>query len=280
MPTFLFDNPAISLAFQLGLIILTFLAADWLLIQISRRAIRRLEKDVPNPDYLGRLKTIVNITRSSLFITLLAIFILVLLHSLGVNITPVLTGAGIAGLVLSLGAQSLIKDFLNGVLILIEGQYNVGDTIQVGALNGEVERITLRATYLRDLEGRLHVIPNGEIRTLSNLTASWARAVVDLNLPIEADLNRAVAVLENTLAALGNSDQEIKDYLLEAPTVTGWTGMKDWAVQARLTAKTRAGKQWAVAAAMRKRALEALNEAGIRVQIPKQAVEIPPSLGD
>ncbi len=129
------------------------------------------------------MKTIVHITRSGLFITLLAIFILILLHSLGINITPVLTGAGIAGLALSLGAQSLIKDFLNGMLILIEGQYYVGDTIQVGALNGEVERITLRATYLRDIEGRLHVIPNGEIRTLSNLTTSWARAVVDLTCP-------------------------------------------------------------------------------------------------
>lgn len=273
MPTLFFDNPAISLAFQLGLITLTFLAADWLLARISRRAIRRLEKDVPNPDHLGRLKTIVHITRSGLFITLLAIFILILLHSLGINITPVLTGAGIAGLALSLGAQSLIKDFLNGMLILIEGQYYVGDTIQVGALNGEVERITLRATYLRDIEGRLHVIPNGEIRTLSNLTTSWARAVVDLNLPIEADLNRAVAVLESALASL-SSDPEIKEDLLEAPTVTGWTELKDWAVQARLMAKTRAGKQWAVAAAMRKRALEALKEAGINVQIPKQAVEI------
>lgn len=273
MPAPLFDDPVITLAFRLGLTLLVFLAADWLLVQISRRTLRRLEKEVPNPDHLGRLKTIVHFTRSVLFIILLAVFILILLHSLGINITPVLTSAGIAGLALSLGAQSLIKDFLNGMLILAEGQYAVGDTIQVGALNGEVEKITLRTTSLRDIEGKLHVIPNGEIRTLSNLTTSWARAVVDLNLPIEADLNRAVQVLENALAPL-SSDVVIKDYLLEAPTVTGWTGMKDWAVQVRLMAKTRPGKQWAVAAEMRKRALAALKEADVRVQIPKQVMEI------
>lgn len=273
MLTPLFDNAVILLVFRLGVTSIVFLAAGWLLLRVSRRIIRSLEKDTSDPDRLARLKTTVYIVRSGLLITLLTIFILITLYLLGVNVTPALTGAGIAGLALSLGAQSLIKDFLNGVLILIEGQYRVGDTIQVGNLNGEVEKITLRTTYLRDLDGRLHVIPNGEIRTLSNLTTSWARAVVDLNLPLEADLERAVAVLETALASL-SSDPQIKEYLLEAPKVIGWAGLKDWAIQVRLMAKTRAGKQWTTAAAMRKRALEALKEAGIKVQIPIQTMEI------
>lgn len=264
----IFDNPIVLLAIQLGITLVVFLAADWLLNLLTRRAIRRLEKDVPAPERLARLKTVVHVTRSVLFIFLLVVFILITLHSLGLNVAPFLTGAGIAGLALTLGAQALIKDFLNGVLILIEGQFSVGDSIQVGAYSGEVERITLRTTALRDVDGRLHTIPNGEIRILSNLTVSWSRALVELDLPPGTDVDRAVAVLEKAAARLA-AEPEIEASLLEAPAVTGWTAMKDWAVQVRLTAKTLPGKQYAVSNELRKTAIEALREAGIEPGLPK-----------
>ncbi len=268
-----FNNPVIMLAFQLGFTLLIFLAANWLLNLLTRRTMRRLEKEVPVPERLGRLKTIVYICRSVIFILLLAVFVLITLNSFGINIAPVLTGAGIAGLALTLGAQTLIKDFLNGVLILIEGQFSVGDTIQVGAFSGEVERITLRSTSLRDLDGRLHSIPNGEIRALSNLTSSWSRAVVDLHLPLETDIEQAVAVLEKALEKLV-SDPAINGLLLEAPSVTGWTALKDWAIQVRLIVKTLPGKQYVVSAALRKIAIETLKEVGIEAGLSRQVVEL------
>jgi small conductance mechanosensitive channel len=256
-------------AIQLVLIILLFVGVFWLLRQAARRVMRRLEKDISDPARLGRLKTLVYVSRSVLFILLLAVAVLMVLHALGVNILPLLTGAGLAGLALTLGAQILLKDFFGGLILLIEGQFNIGDTITVGSITGVVERITLRATYVRDFEGRLNIIPNGDIRTFANLTNNWARAVVYLNLPFDSDVQRAVSVLEEAMQRL-QADSEVAEHLLEAPQVNGWFGLSDWAVRLCLTAKTRAGRQWQVAAALRRYALEALKTAGIRVELPFQ----------
>ena len=266
------------LAFQLGITFLAFLAANWLLNLFARKTLRRLEKEIHTAERLARLKTLTQVARSVIFIFILSIFILILLHAFGINITPLLTGAGIAGLALTLGTQTLVKDFLNGILILVEGQYSVGDIVQVGAFTGEVEKITLRCTSLRDLEGRLHILPNGEIRALSNLTTSWSRAVVDLNLPLETDFNSALAILEEAVQAL-NLDPEINIMLIDPPTVTGWTALKDGAVQVRLMAKTQPGNQYLVAAALRKTSVEALKKAGIETNMPRQVVELRPGKG-
>ncbi|MCC6147828.1 MAG: mechanosensitive ion channel family protein [Anaerolineaceae bacterium] len=273
MPEPIFNHPVLSLTLHFIIILVSCVAAEWLLFLITRSLIRGLEKDVKNPYRLARLKTIVLMVRSILFVTLLVIFLLVLLYSMGINITPVLTGAGIAGLALSLGAQSLIKDFLNGILILVEGQYAVGDSIQVNDSSGVVERITLRTTYLRALDGRVFAIPNGEIRTLSNLTSSWSRAVINLNLPFEADLSQAVAVLEQATASM-QEDPETKADVLERAVVLGWNNFTDWSVQVQLMVKTHPGRQWDVARVLRQRALHALSQAGIPVEIPRQTVNL------
>ena len=278
MTTPFLNNPVLMLAFQLGITFLAFLAANWLLNLFARKTLRRLEKEIHTAERLARLKTLTQVARSVIFIFILSIFILILLHAFGINITPLLTGAGIAGLALTLGTQTLVKDFLNGILILVEGQYSVGDIVQVGAFTGEVEKITLRCTSLRDLEGRLHILPNGEIRALSNLTTSWSRAVVDLNLPLETDFNSALAILEEAVQAL-NLDPEINIMLIDPPTVTGWTALKDGAVQVRLMAKTQPGNQYLVAAALRKTSVEALKKAGIETNMPRQVVELRPGKG-
>ncbi len=254
---------------QLALIVLLLMGAFWLLRQAARRAMRRLERDIADPARLGRLKTLVYASRSVLFVLLLAAAVLMILHTLGVNILPLLTGAGLAGLALTLGAQILLKDFFGGLILLIEGQFNIGDTITVGNMTGVVERLTLRATYVRDFEGRLNVIPNGDIRTFANLTNNWARAVVYLNLPFDSDIQRAVSVLEEAMQRL-QADGEVAEHLLEAPQVNGWFGLSDWAVRLCLMAKTRAGKQWQVAAALRRYAVEALKAANLRVELPFQ----------
>ncbi len=249
---------------RLGLIgLLAFLA--WRGLQLAaRQAERRLEKPDAPAEQLDRLKTLVHVGRGVGYALILVIAGLMALQTLGVNIAPLLAGAGVAGLALSLGAQTLIRDFIGGILILAENQFTIGDTIQVGAVTGSVERITLRATYLRDAEGRLYVVPNGDIRLVSNLTVDWARAIVDLNVDYRADMDKVLHALE-TAAQRAQADATIKADLLEPPQAVGWIGFKDRAVQVRLMAKTRPGQQWAVAMALRKYAVEALQAAGVEV---------------
>jgi small conductance mechanosensitive channel len=199
---------------------------------------------------------------------ILLIALLMILYELGINIAPLLAGAGVVGLGISLGAQTIIKDFLGGVIILSENQFTIGDVISVGQLTGTVERITLRATYLRDSEGKLILIPNGDIRTISNLTTQWAQAVVTFNVNYESDMELVLHTLEDAIHRV-QSDKEIASTILESPRALGWTSFTDWAVQAQIIAKTQPGKQWPVARALRKAALEGLQKAGVRLAVPR-----------
>jgi small conductance mechanosensitive channel len=251
----------ITLVIVLGLIVL----------RIIRVVVKRLEKRVSgskvDPQQQARLKTL--LSAGNYIVTILVIFIdaLMVLMVLGINITPVLASVGVAGLALSLGAQSLIKDYIGGVVILIEDQFRVGDAVTILENTGVVEEVGLRATRLRDLEGRLIIISNGDIRIISRAGYDWARAVVDLNVTYNADIGMLVKVLDGAMQR-ANEDPEISDYLLEAPVVQGWSGFTAWSVQVRLTAKTLPDKKLEVAARLRKVAQEALREAGLQMATP------------
>ncbi|MGD8404380.1 MAG: mechanosensitive ion channel family protein [Anaerolineales bacterium] len=239
---------------------------------ILRGMKRRLKESDVNGERLQRLTTLTNAGQSIGHVLIFLIVLLMILHELSINITPILASAGVVGLAFSLGAQTVIKDYLGGILILVEDQFGIGDVISVGQFSGVVERITLRATYLRDIEGKLNLIPNGDIRSVSNLTMQWAQVVVTFNLDYDADLERALHTLEET-ARLVQSDEKIASAIVETPYALGWNGFTDWAVQMQLIAKTQPGKQWDVARALRKTALELLQKEGIHVAIPRQRIE-------
>jgi small conductance mechanosensitive channel len=194
-----------------------------------------------------------------------------ILRELGLDIAPLIAGAGVAGVALGLGAQALIRDVIGGFFILLEDQFVVGDSIQVGNIAGAVEKMTLRATFLRDLEGTLHVIPNGEIRIVSNRTKDWSRAIVDLGVAYEEDIGRVVAALGKIGHDL-HQDEEFALLLLEEPTVTGVEALGDWAVTVRIMVKTRPGKQWDVARELRRRIKESFEREGIEMPYPRQEV--------
>jgi moderate conductance mechanosensitive channel len=254
----------ISPALRIVVILILALFAIQGLSLAARRTLSRLNQQADNPERLSRLRTLLSVGRSFAVILVLGIAGLMVLQTLDINITPLIAGAGIAGLAISLGAQTLIKDFIGGVLILLENQYNVGDTIIVGDQTGEVVRITLRATYLRDLEGKLRLIPNGDIRSLSNLTSGWARAVVDFNIPYDADMQNVTQALEEA-ADQAQKDPAVASDLLEKPQVIGWIGHEDWTIKVRLMAKTRPGCQFQVANALRKYGFIALKNASIHL---------------
>lgn len=271
MMTAALSSPALASLLRLALIVLLALLAHWGVRLAVRQLARRLERTIADSDRAARLKTFLFAGRSLASILVAIIAGLTALRVLDIDIGPLLAGAGLVGLALSLGAQTLIRDYIGGFLILLENQFRVGDVIQVGDRTGSVERITLRATYLRDLEGRQHLIPHGDMRILSNVTKDWARAVVDLNVAFDADFSKVLRALE-AAARRAQEDETIKADLLEPPQALGWIGFKDWAVQARIMAKTRPGKQWGVTMVLRQYAVEALHAEGVKVALPTQKV--------
>lgn len=188
-----------------------------------------------------------------------------------IDITPILASVGIMGLAVSLGAQTLIKDFIGGLLILIENQYAVGDVIQVGNVSGSVERLTLRTTHVRNVNGNLHIVPNGDVRTVANVTREWSRAMVDIGVAYEEDLERVVTVLEQEVDAFVD-DPDFGPQLLERPKVLAPLSLGDWAMTVRVMVKTPAGKQWGVAMELRKRILAACKRENVELPYPRQEV--------
>jgi small conductance mechanosensitive channel len=266
------NTPELAIALRLIIILLLALLARWGVRLLVGAAARRLDKTVPDLERRRRLKTFLSAGRSLGYVLIVIIVALMVLHALGIDIAPLLAGAGLVGLAFSLGAQTLIRDYLGGILILAENQFTVGDVIKVGELSGEVERITLRSTHLRDVEGKLHILSNGDIRTVSNLTANWSRAVVDLSVDYTADMKEVMQSLE-AAAKRVQADEALRAVLLEPPQAQGWLDLKDWAVQVRLMAKTAPGQQWKVMTAMRQYALEALQAKGISVGRPAPTVQ-------
>lgn len=226
---------------------------------------KRIIVTIEDQDRRARLQTIRKVAKSTIQVIILVIASLIVLGTFGVDIGPALAAAGILGLGVSLGAQTLIKDVIGGLTILFEDEYRVGDQIKIGSVSGEVEHITLRRTDVRDGDGRLFMVPNGDVRIVANETRNWARAVVELNFAFDTDINQAIVALDKALARLA-TDPDVKPYLLAAPEIFGWNAISEWSVVVRLSAKVTAGNQGFVARSMRKYALEALHETGVPVE--------------
>ncbi len=224
---------------------------------------------VPSEDEAQRARTLARVIRSTTLVAIVIVAGLMVLVELGLDITPLIAGAGVVGVALGLGAQTLIRDIIGGFFILLEDQFAVGDAIQVGNIAGGVEKMTLRATFLRDLEGTLHVIPNGEMRIVSNLTKDWSRVVVNVGVAYEEDIGRVVAALERIGQALYQVE-ELAPLILEDPTVTGVEALGDWAVTVRIMVKTKPGRQWEVARELRRRIKETFEREGIEMPYPRQ----------
>lgn len=263
----LLDMSVITTILHLLIIAVFTILAQWGLRQAAGQLSHQADRRIQDAEQAERVKTIIHVVRGALLVVVVIVAVLMVLQALKIDVTPLLAGVGVVGLALSLGAQTLIKDYVGGLLILIENQFAIGDVIQVGSVSGEVERITLRATCLRDVDGRYHVVPNGDIRLVSNLTMEWARAVVDLNVDYSADMDRVLRALEKA-ADRARTDDAVRTDLLEPPQVQGWVGFKEGAIQVRMRAKTRPGKQWDVARVLRRYAIEALQAESISVTLP------------
>jgi small conductance mechanosensitive channel len=189
------------------------------------------------------------------------------------DIGPLLAGAGILGLAFSFGAQSLVKDIISGFFILLENQFTVGDVIETAGKSGTVERMTLRVVMLRDLRGVLHIIPNGQMTVVSNQTRGWARAVVEVGVGYDVDVDRALDVIGDEAATFGK-DQVWEHRLDGVPEVLGVESFTDNAVIIRTILRTLPGEQWAAAREFRRRLKTRLDREGIEIPYPQRVVQV------
>lgn len=187
---------------------------------------------------------------------LAVIALLMVLAQLGIDIGPAVAGLGVVGIALGFGAQALVRDWLAGVFIVIENQYSAGDVVRIAGVEGVVEDLSLRRTAVRDLDGALHVVPNGQIVVASNLTRGWARVNVDVSVPYGADLERATTVINDVGRQLMD-DPAWSERLLEAPVVDRVEALGDAAVILKVLGRVRPAEQWAVAGELRRRVLAA-----------------------
>lgn len=257
----LLNYPILGTGLKLLLVLVLFFGMRQLIGVMARQVERRLLATVRDEDRRNRLNTLQRAGHGVAIGLLVLITASMALQLLGLNIGPLIASAGVVGLAISLGAQTLIRDYLSGVLILAEDQFRVGDLIEVAGVSGEVAQMTLRVTYLRDPFGKLHTVPNGDIRVISNVTRDWSRAVVDLNLPLGTDMVAAETALRAAVAEL-RSDPTITAYLLGEPEVIPWNNVTDASVQVRLSARTTPGEQALVAQALRRAASQALARKG------------------
>jgi small conductance mechanosensitive channel len=216
-----------------------------------------------------RAQTIRRLLDGTLLFLVIVIIGAMVLMELGVQVAPLLAGAGIVGIAVSLGAQSLVKDILAGFLILIEDQFAIGDSVAVAGVSGVVERMTLRATTLRDLEGTAHIVPNGEMRVVSNKTKGWSRVVLRIGVAYETDLERAMEVLRQIGGELFK-DADWKSRLLEEPTVAGVDDLRASDIALLFLVKTLPGEQWAVAREARQRIVKTFARENIEMPYPTE----------
>ncbi|MBC6430004.1 mechanosensitive ion channel family protein [Nostoc sp. HG1] len=218
-----------------------------------------------------RVSTFSGVTKSIATGICVGVGLLLALVSLGIDIVPLLAGASLVGVAVSLASQNLIKDAINGFLIILEDQYALGDVITVGDVGGLVENLNLRMTQVRDSEGRLITIPNSEIKVVANLSSRWSRA--DLTIPIayQADIEKALRLIESIGFEM-DKDPQWERQILETPQVLGIDQFGDRGLIIRVWIKTQPLKQWDVAREFRRRLKVALDHAGISISVPQQAI--------
>lgn len=231
-------------------------------------ALLRPEK-LPGKFTERRVNTLRGLARSFLRYTLYFVGIVMVLGELGVNTSSILAGAGIAGLALGFGAQNLVRDVISGFFILFEDQYAVGDYITVAGVSGTVEEIGLRVTKIREWTGQLHIIPNGEIKQVTNFARGGIGVLVEVEIAYEENLDRAIEVINNACRRVA---EEHSDVVLEEPRVLGVERLDGSGSTLQVFGKVKPMQQWTFARELRLRIKEELDEAGITIASPRRVI--------
>lgn len=259
---------------KLLLIVLGAFVLLWLVRVLSARVVAFLIQSGGRGTKVereNRAHTLVSVFQNTVNVAVYVAVILMVLNETGISIGPLLAGAGVVGLAVAFGAQSLVKDYFYGFMILLENQYGVNDVVKIGDIAGQVERITLRITMLRDQEGTAHFIPHGTISAVSNLTHLWSRAVFDIGVSYKEDVDRVMEVLLELGREL-RQDPQFSAVILEDPQMLGVEALADSAVVLKFTIKTQPLKQWDVKRALLRRIKRRFEQDGIEIPFPHRTL--------
>jgi len=242
--------------------------------RVIRRAVKIAvipDKSLPPEAEVKRENTLIRIFNGALAIVITTIAILMVLKEIGLDIAPILAGAGIVGLAVGFGGQYLIRDIISGLFIILENQYRIGDVINVDGIGGLVEDISLRMTTLRDLDGTVHHIPHGEIKKVSNLTKKFARVNLNIGISYSTNLEHVISVINKTGNDLAN-DPRFKDAIITPPAFLRVDDFADSAIIVKILGDTKPLKQWEVTGELRKRLKIAFDREGIEIPFPQRVI--------
>lgn len=237
--------------------------------------VKRVIKPTPNSsrsEEKKREETITQIITGALEILIWPITFILIISQLGVNVAPLIAGAGIFGLAIGFGAQSLVKDVISGLFIIAENQYRVGDVVKLNNdPTGTVDKITLRATVLRDLDGIVHTIPNGLIELTSNYTKEFSGVNINVGVSYDSDLDHVIKVI-NSVGAELSKDKKWKDQIIEPLEFLRVDNFGESSIDIKITGTTQPIKQWEVAGEFRKRIKKAFDKEGIEIPFPQRVI--------
>lgn len=235
-------------------------------------AVRRAERSAIQAERARRrTETLGTVLKSIAALVIYTVASFMSLSEFGVNLGPLVAGAGIVGIAFGFGAQSLVKDFLSGIFMLIEDQFGVGDIIDVGSAAGVVEGVSLRTTQIRDVQGTLWHVPNGEIARVANKSQQWARAVLDIEVAYDTNINHAMAVIKEVADSVWQ-DALPNATIVEEPEIWGVENFGSDSIAIRLAVKVEPGEQWAASREIRRRLKETFDEVGIEIPFPQRTV--------
>lgn len=257
----------------LVVIIVTALVERFGSIVISRIVRRTINHDNYSSEREEKLRedTIISMVSAIVRIGIFLIAIMVLLSELGLEIGPLLAGAGVAGFAIGFGAQHMIKDFIAGIFVVLENQYRVGDVVTLNGVSGTVKRITMRITVLRDLDGNVHYIPNGSPSYSTNMTMEYGKINLDIGVAYEADIDKVRDVVNEVGLEL-SKDDDWKDFILEAPYYARLSGFGDSSVNIKIFGKVQPAKQWSVEGELRRRLKIAFEKNKISIPYPQRVI--------
>lgn len=238
---------------------------------LDREATEGTAQELSAVELKKRMDTLDDLGARAIQAFIVAIAALMILGKLGLDIGPAVAGLGVIGIAVGFGAQTLVRDYLNGALILVENQFSIGDVVRLAGVAGTVEDFNLRRTTVRDLDGVVHTIPNGEIKVASNLTRTWARINQDITVAYGTDIDKAIEVVDKVGLEL-QEDPVWKRRILEPPRVERVEALGEYGVTLKILGSVRAPDQWAAGGEFRKRLLAALEANGIEIPRPQRVI--------
>ncbi len=257
------ETSGVDVLFALFLTAIALKCAD----SLSNRILAVITRNKEGTELKKRVDTLSSVVRYVLIILICALSGTVILKELGIDIAPIIAGAGICGIAVGFGAQSLVKDVISGFFMLLEDQIRVGDVVQIGDKTGVVDKVTLRLIVLRDVSYNVHYIPNGEVRVITNMTKEYSGYILDVGVSYDEDLDRIVSVMKSIDEELRN-DPEFGDMILEPLEIFGLEQFGDSKLAIRARTKTKAIKQWIVGREFKRRLKTRFNQLGIEMPNP------------